>query len=104
MSSIEQAWTPRLVDLCARLRASARMAVREALDAGDLARIAQPVKHGAGDITFGLDERTEEALDRWLEEVAGAEPISLLTEDQGWRHRGPAPGGGTRELAGFDHG
>ncbi len=70
----------------------------------DLAVAARPVHQGAGDATFGIDVPTEEALTCWLEEQAAARPLSLLTEDAGWRHMGPAPGGGARPLDGFDHG
>jgi fructose-1,6-bisphosphatase/inositol monophosphatase family enzyme len=62
------------------------------------------VSEGAGDTSYGLDEAAEEALSQWLAEVARLQPVSLLSEASGWRHLGPAPGGGVRELEGFGHG
>lgn len=59
---------------------------------------------GVGDVTYGIDVPAEETLAHWFEERARREPLSLLTEETGWRHLGPAPGGGVRELASFDHG
>jgi len=100
--SIEH-WRPLLWELCDRLREGARAAMARALMRGDLGELSRPVGAGAGDVTFGLDEITEELVDTWLEEVARRQPLSLLTEDRGWRHAGPGTGGPT-ELPGFDHG
>jgi fructose-1,6-bisphosphatase/inositol monophosphatase family enzyme len=59
-------------------------------------------------VAYALDVATEEVVERWFRERAAARPLSLLTEDAGWRHRGPDPdparAGRSRELAGFDHG
>ena len=100
MSSDLQAWEPRLRELCVELRRAARSAAREGLGA-----VQRPVAEGAGDVTYALDAATEEALGRWLERTARRGPLSLFSEDAGWRHRGPEGGGtGTRELTGFDHG
>jgi hypothetical protein len=55
-------------------------------------------------VTFGLDVPSEERISAWLAEAARSGPLSLLTEDAGWRHRGPDGRGGARELPGFDHG
>lgn len=98
-----RAWLDPLRELSSRIRDAARGEMRGALEAGNLARVAQPVGQGAGDVTFRLDEVTEEIVTVWLAEVAQRGPISLLTEDSGWRHVGPGPGG-VRELDGFDHG
>jgi fructose-1,6-bisphosphatase/inositol monophosphatase family enzyme len=105
-------WTPRLLDLSARIRASARGALVEALrmqsrpDAGSAASAAwwRPRGQGAGDVTFEIDLPAEAVLSQWLGEIARVEPISLLTEDAGWRHAGPDGQGGVRELADFAHG
>jgi fructose-1,6-bisphosphatase/inositol monophosphatase family enzyme len=97
------AWIAPLEELCERIRRAACEAIREALANGTLASLGRPVRQGAGDVTFALDEHTERALDRWFDEVARERPLSLLTEDQGWRHRGPDGRGGLRELADFDH-
>ncbi|MFT5733569.1 MAG: fructose-1,6-bisphosphatase/inositol monophosphatase family enzyme [Planctomycetota bacterium] len=102
-------WRRHLQDLASEIRRPVRQAIASALEAsqGQLARldeVTQAVGIGAGDITFAIDVVAEEAVDRWLDRRAAEGPISLLTEDAGWRHRGPAQGGGSRELPGFDHG
>lgn len=101
---LAQAWLPRLVALSDRLRVATRSALLEAIESGKLDAMARPVGRGAGDVTYGLDVPAERELDRWLEENARRGPLSLLTEDAGWRHRGPGKRGKTVELAGFDHG
>jgi hypothetical protein len=93
------AWLDELFALCDGVRESALFALREA----GPAHVARPAGRGAGDVSFALDLACEAWVDRWFEARAAAGPLSLLTEDRGWRHRGPAPGG-WRELAGFDHG
>ncbi|MFT5052316.1 MAG: fructose-1,6-bisphosphatase/inositol monophosphatase family enzyme [Chlamydiales bacterium] len=102
----ERFWTPHLEDLAERIRHAARSAMASAHASGQLEHVDRPIGQGAGDVTFGLDEPTEQVLSAWLEERAREAPISLMTEDAGWRHRGPAPPGAntTRELPGFDHG
>jgi fructose-1,6-bisphosphatase/inositol monophosphatase family enzyme len=102
-ASIESAWRPRLVDLCDRIRAAAREALEAADASGRRDELSAPVRQGAGDVTYGIDERTETVVDRWLREIARERPLSLLTEDSGWRHFGPGRGGAV-ELAGYDHG
>jgi len=103
-SDPEERWRAPLLELCDALRTAARGAVRSAIDGKRLEELSLPLRQGAGDVTFALDEVTESVLDRWLEATACRQPISLLTEDGGWRHRGPGANGGTRELPGFDHG
>ena len=93
------AWQPRLSDLADRVRTAARGAMDAALRSGTLEGVAQTVGQGAGDRTFGLDLATERAVDRWLEETAAAVPLSLFTEDAGWRHAGPEG-----DLEAFDQG
>ena len=93
------AWTPALIDLADRVRLAAREAMSAALASGNLERVAVTVAQGAGDATFGLDVATERAVDRWFEETAARGPLSLFSEDAGWRHRGPRG-----DLPGFDHG
>jgi fructose-1,6-bisphosphatase/inositol monophosphatase family enzyme len=88
-------WTDSLRSLCGLIRDAAR----EALVSRTPEELSAPLRLGAGDVTFGIDEITERAVDRWLEGAAAQGPLSLLTEDAGWRHRGP---GG--DLPGFDHG
>lgn len=90
---------PRLVDLADRVRTAAQTAMTAALERGSLGDVATTVSEGAGDRTFGLDVATELAVDAWFEDEAARGPVSLFTEDSGWRHRGPAG-----DLAGFDHG
>lgn len=94
-------WEPRLRALADRL---ARVAADALAEPGAQAELARPMHEGAGDTSFGLDVRCEAAALAWLAEVAASLPLSLLTEDRGWLHRGPAAVGGSRELDGFDHG
>ena len=84
-----------LLALCAEIRDAAR----GALVSRSARELSEPVRRGVGDVTFGLDEVTERAVDAWFARAAAAGPLSLLTEDSGWRHRGPAG-----DLPGFDHG
>lgn len=66
---------------------------------------AHPVGQGSGDVTFHPDQATERHLDKWFAEQAARAPLSMLTEDSGWRHGGPGPTPGAwRELPGPDHG
>jgi fructose-1,6-bisphosphatase/inositol monophosphatase family enzyme len=92
-------WLPRLVDLSDRIRVAARKALLDAVEQGSLAPLARVAGEGAGDVTYGIDVPTEEVLTEWLLEQSRAEPLSILTEDAGWRHRGPEG-----DLPGFDHG
>ncbi|MCA9001482.1 MAG: hypothetical protein KDB61_06135 [Planctomycetes bacterium] len=92
---------PALRDLAARIRRIARGAP----SALDSPTAAHPVGMGSGDVTFPPDALTEECVESWFREQARIAPLSVLTEDTGWRHRGPGPGpGGWRELPDFDHG
>ena len=86
------------------MRGAARRALFAARATQDFSRIARPVGQGAGDVTYGIDEPAEHVLSAWLDECAAEEALSLLTEDAGWRHRGPDGRGGVRALTGFDHG
>jgi len=101
---IEEVWLPRLHALCSELRNAARGAIERAHAAQDLASVAAAVRQGAGDVTYAIDEVTELAIDAWLLEIARTTPLSLMTEDSGWRHFGPGPNGKALELATFDHG
>jgi fructose-1,6-bisphosphatase/inositol monophosphatase family enzyme len=100
-------WRARLVALCDELREVTRAALaaaeRDATGAAGAA-LARPHGQGAGDVTFGLDVPSERHIEEWLERAAREEPLSLLTEDSGWRHLGPDGRGGARALDGFDHG
>ncbi len=97
-------WLERLQELCARVCAAVQVAIEGALRAGRLSSLGQATRQGMGDTTFALDEHAEQAVEQWFQAVARERPLSLLTEDSGWRHRGPKSGGGWVELAGFDHG
>jgi hypothetical protein len=100
-----EAWNDRLRALADEIRGTVRAAVRAGLERGSLDELAMPQGQGAGDVTFGIDVPSEEALDRWFVARAREGALSLFSEDRGWRHLGPAPGGGApRELGGFDHG
>jgi len=100
----DRAWMPRLLDLAARIRRAARGALLDAIATGRLDDLMRPHEQGAGDVTYGIDVPTEAVLTTWLAEIARAAPISLLTEDAGWRHAGPDGRGGVRALADFAHG
>ncbi len=102
MSDFER-WRPELLRLCDGIRAATRAHLLEALGSGTDA-LTRPRGRGAGDVTFALDLPGEERVARWSEEQARERPLSVLTEDAGWRHLGPGPRGEPRELAGFDHG
>lgn len=98
-------WRKRLSDLCAEIRAEVGRALAEvASGRASRADVADVVGLGSGDVTFGLDGVAERAVDRWLDQVAQEGPLSLMTEDIGWRHVGPGPGGKPKALGGFDHG
>jgi hypothetical protein len=86
MSSFER-WRPRLLALCDELRERTRAALLAAEQTGERAALSRPHAAGAGDVTFGLDVPAETCLAAWIEDVAREEPVSLLTEDAGWRHR-----------------
>ncbi|MDZ4772955.1 MAG: hypothetical protein SGI72_07445 [Planctomycetota bacterium] len=103
-TSINQWVQGPLFELARELRFAARKALLGALADGRLDQLMRAHSIGAGDVTYGIDVPTEAVLDRWLVRTAQSEPISLLTEDAGWRHRGPNGHGGVRDLAGFDHG
>lgn len=62
--------------------------------------------HGAGigDTTFGLDVAPEALITAWAQERATRGPLSVLTEDSGWRHWVPARSGAPRPVDTFDHG
>ena len=96
-------WKPRLDAVCDELRFRTREALSHALETADR-ELARPQAQGAGDVTYGLDLPAEEVLHAWHEARARAGPLSVLTEDAGWRHLGPGERGGFRELADFDHG
>jgi fructose-1,6-bisphosphatase/inositol monophosphatase family enzyme len=101
--ALVQQWREPLVALAGRLREVARTSLAGAVREDRMGAYARPVGRGAGDLTFDLDRACEEVLASWLEESARSSPISLLTEDRGWRHLGPGAQG-VRALEGFDHG
>jgi fructose-1,6-bisphosphatase/inositol monophosphatase family enzyme len=94
-AGLVDAWRPRLLDLADRMREATLAGVRRAREEGTADALARPVGRGAGDVTYGLDVFAERALDGWLDEIAREGPLSLLSEDAGWRHAG---------ADGFDHG
>ena len=88
MSAFER-WLGRLREL----GEDVRRAVGAAQEAESASALSRPAGEGVGDVTFALDVVAERAVEAWLERQG--EPLSLLSEDHGWRHRG-GPG--------FDHG
>ena len=98
-------WEPELRALADGIRTRTRALLFDALERGEPDRIARPIARGAGDVTFGLDVPGEAWIEEWAGERARHGPLSVLTEDRGWRHLAPDPAGGApHELAGFDHG
>lgn len=93
-----------LVDLALAMRTATRGALLDAVLRGVVRDLGRPHSVGAGDVTYAIDVPAERALDIWLDEMARKGPLSLCTEDSGWRHRGPSATGGVATLAGFDHG
>lgn len=87
--------------LATRLRSAALEEIRRPKPAG---HVHLPVGEGVGDVTYALDRATELAAGTWHREIASHSPISLFTEDAGWRHLLPDGQGGSREGLGFDHG
>ena len=59
---------------------------------------------GQGDTTFGLDVEPEAHIAAWAEDHAQRAPLSVLTEDRGWRHLVPDGSGGWSETEVWDHG
>jgi fructose-1,6-bisphosphatase/inositol monophosphatase family enzyme len=96
-------WAERLSSLCDELRERTRSHLAAHLAVGSDEH-QRAHGQGAGDVTFGLDLPAEERISAWIGEQARESPLSVLTEDAGWRHMGPGPGGEPRELSGFDHG
>jgi fructose-1,6-bisphosphatase/inositol monophosphatase family enzyme len=101
---LRNAWLARLVALSDRLRDATVAARAKARASGELESLAREAAQGAGDVTFGIDVPAEHELTRWLEETAREAPLSLLSEETGWRHMGPGARGKAHELPGFDHG
>jgi fructose-1,6-bisphosphatase/inositol monophosphatase family enzyme len=104
VAGVNELWLERLLDLSDRVRGAARGALLRAVQAGSLDELSRQAGTGAGDVTYGIDVPAEDAVSDWFEEVARSTALSLLTEDAGWRHRGPDGIGGARELDGFHHG
>jgi len=84
-----------------RIATRARLAAEESIRG--LSPAAEVVGTGAGDVTYGIDLESEEVVTSWFLECAREGPLSLFTEDMGWRHAGPGDDGWTA-LPDFDHG
>ena len=93
-----------LVDLAERVGRAAADALGRAVKQHQRGAWEKPIGQGFADVTFQLDEATEKAVEGWLDQQAKLGPLSLFTEDRGWRHRGPGPQGEPHGLQGFDHG
>jgi len=96
--------TQRLEALLDAIRIATRDRLASEESISGLSPSAQVAGAGAGDVTYGIDEESERVVSLWLEECAREGPLSLFTEDIGWRHAGPDSDGGWHELDGFDHG
>lgn len=104
-SSAASDWAGAISELCTEIRGPVRSGLAEvAAGRASLDSVAEAVSVGAGDVTFAIDVVAEQQVTRWLEREGARRPLSLMTEDAGWRHVGPGPDGGHMELAGFDHG
>jgi hypothetical protein len=105
-------WETRIRDLGQELAAATCLSVGDAAredvtasSSGAFADLTRTAGIGAGDTTFGLDVEPERIVQAWAEGHARTEPLSVLTEDSGWRHLGPSSAGpGFQYLDGFDHG
>lgn len=98
-------WTEDMASLCGRIRDAVRAELARAFgEGGSAADVSREVGQGAGDVTFAIDEVAEAEVSRWLDEVGARTPLSLMTEDAGWRHRRPGPHGTAVEADDFDHG
>ena len=98
-------WSAAISDLCESIRGPVRHGLAEvAAGRASLDSVAEAVSVGAGDVTFAIDVVAEDQVTRWLHREASSRPVSLMTEDAGWRHMGPSPDGSAVELPGFDHG
>jgi len=96
-------WWAELEELGRRLEACVRGQVIAAANGG-AARLADIAGAGVGDTTFALDVEPEAVVLAWSQECARRSPLSVLTEESGWRHLGPGPDGSLSTLEGFDHG
>ncbi len=93
-----EAWIPPLAELSSRVVRAAH----RTLASGAAPR--RPVGQGVADATYAVDAAAELEVERWFEEAARRGPLSLFSEDAGWRHGEPRPGGGWRERGDGDHG
>lgn len=91
-------------DLADAVRARVRASLAGARAEGGPAGLARPVAQGLGDVTFPIDVGAEEEVAAWHRRLARAGPLSLLSEETGWRHLGPGPGAEPAGLPGFAHG
>jgi fructose-1,6-bisphosphatase/inositol monophosphatase family enzyme len=93
-------------DLGAQLANATRRAVRSAAHStgsNAFESLNRAASEGVGDTTFGLDEEPERIVAEWAKSLARTAPLSVLTEDTGWRHFGPTASGDLLD-GGFDHG
>lgn len=91
-------------ELVAAIRVRVRQALARSRAAGEIQGLARPVASGVGDVSFAIDVGAEDEVASWHRRLARRAPLSLLSEESGWRHLGPAGGADPRELSSFDHG
>lgn len=105
-SSAANEWLEPLQRLCTTIREPVRERLAAAASgAAHRDDVTRAVGQGVGDTTFAIDEIAERAVDTWLQTMGSTRPLSLLTEDAGWRHVGPGATEGTCvPLPDFDHG
>lgn len=97
-----EAWRPQLQGLCAELAVLLQGTL--AVGSGKGPALDRAAAQGLGDVTFGIDIPAEAAVAAWHEEIARATPLSVMTEDNGWRHLIPDGKGGFTNTNSFDHG
>lgn len=99
-------WRAPLRELAVRVQGAVRERLLRAVAERSLSELSQGVAEGVGDTTFALDLPAEAAVESWFAERAQRGALSLLSEDAGWRHRGPdaSRAEGWRALPDFDHG
>lgn len=98
-------WRPLLRELASSVQTVVRERLLKAIAASALESLGKGVSEGVGDTTFALDLPAEVAVEEWFSARAREGALSLLTEDSGWRHRGPSPAeSGWGDLPDFDHG
>ncbi len=97
-----EAWRPQLEDLSFQLAQLLQGTLAAGSSEGPA--LDRAAAQGLGDVTFGIDLPAEACVATWHEKLATAVPLSVMTEDSGWRHLVPDGRGGFKVSESFDHG